>query len=204
MWLYPLHTLTARKIRLALVPQKPKEFVITQSNRYGLAWSGTRLRVRSSSSLWMFVTGGKSWSLKAKTVSPGFDETAGSLGVIGENGSVSAACPLRHTEVRGAISGFLARVTVTPLPPVLWGETLSTISTSGGARLRQGMVCVIRRHSHGSTIANLFSGVFWSTSNHTNMTVVTVSLTSITEPQNSSWRRRMVGTVLTSCKAETI
>jgi hypothetical protein len=72
--------------------------------------------VQSSSSLWIFVTGGKSWSLKAKTVSPGFDETAGSLGVIGENGSVSAACPLPHTEVRGAISGFLARVTMTPLP----------------------------------------------------------------------------------------
>jgi Ca-activated chloride channel homolog len=47
------------------------------------------------------------------TVSAGFDETSGSLGIIGKDGSVSAACPLRHTEVRGAISGFLARVTVT-------------------------------------------------------------------------------------------
>ncbi|MGA2344386.1 MAG: VIT domain-containing protein [Candidatus Sulfotelmatobacter sp.] len=47
------------------------------------------------------------------TVSAGLDETAGSLGIIGKDGSVSADCPLRHTEVRGAISGFLARVTVT-------------------------------------------------------------------------------------------
>jgi len=82
----------------------------------------------------MFVTGGKSWSLKAKTVSPGFDETAGSLGVIGENGSVSAARPLRHTEVRGAISGFLARVTVTPLPPLLWGGRLFRLFRLVGER----------------------------------------------------------------------
>lgn len=46
-------------------------------------------------------------------VSAGFDETSGSLGIIGKDGSVTGACPLRHTDVRGAISGFLARVTVT-------------------------------------------------------------------------------------------
>lgn len=46
-------------------------------------------------------------------VSAGFDETSGSLGIIGKDGSVTGACPLRHTEVRGAISGFLSRVTVT-------------------------------------------------------------------------------------------
>ncbi len=40
-------------------------------------------------------------------------ETPGSLGIIGKNGSVTGTCPLRHTEVRGAIDGFLARVTVT-------------------------------------------------------------------------------------------
>jgi Ca-activated chloride channel family protein len=45
-------------------------------------------------------------------VSAGFDDTSGSLGIIGKNGSVSSVCPLRHTDVRGAISGFLARVTV--------------------------------------------------------------------------------------------
>ena len=47
------------------------------------------------------------------TVSAANDETAGSLGIIGKDGSISGACPLRHTEVRGAISGFLARVNVT-------------------------------------------------------------------------------------------
>ncbi|HWY20430.1 MAG TPA: VIT domain-containing protein [Candidatus Acidoferrum sp.] len=41
------------------------------------------------------------------------DDTSGSLGIIGKDGSVKGTCPLRHTEVRGAISGFLARVTVT-------------------------------------------------------------------------------------------
>jgi Ca-activated chloride channel homolog len=47
------------------------------------------------------------------SVSAGLNETPGSLGIIGKDGSVSGGCPLRHTEVRGAISGFLARVTVT-------------------------------------------------------------------------------------------
>jgi Ca-activated chloride channel homolog len=47
------------------------------------------------------------------TVSAGSDDSPGSLGIIGKNGSGSGGCPLRHTEVRGAISGFLARVTVT-------------------------------------------------------------------------------------------
>ena len=47
----------------------------------------------------------------ASAASPG--ETSGSLGILGKDGSVTGACPLQHTEVRGAISGFLARVTVT-------------------------------------------------------------------------------------------
>jgi Ca-activated chloride channel homolog len=38
---------------------------------------------------------------------------SGSLGIIGKDGSLKGDCPLKHTEVRGAISGFLARVTVT-------------------------------------------------------------------------------------------
>src|SRR5437879_3442435 len=42
--------------------------------------------------------------------SPG--QSAGSLGIIGKDGSLKGDCPLKHTEVRGAISGFLARVTV--------------------------------------------------------------------------------------------
>src|SRR5215831_12040648 len=47
------------------------------------------------------------------TVSAASEPTAGSLGIIGKDGSVKSTCPLRHTDVRGAISGFLARVTVT-------------------------------------------------------------------------------------------
>jgi Ca-activated chloride channel family protein len=43
------------------------------------------------------------------------DQSAGSLGIIGKDGSVKSTCPLRHTEVRVAISGFLARVTVTQI-----------------------------------------------------------------------------------------
>jgi len=45
------------------------------------------------------------------SASPG--DTSGSLGIMGKNGAVTGACPLRHTEVRGAIDGFLARVNVT-------------------------------------------------------------------------------------------
>ena len=47
------------------------------------------------------------------TVSAASGESAGSLGIIAKDGSVKSTCPLRHTEVRGAISGFLARVNVT-------------------------------------------------------------------------------------------
>jgi Ca-activated chloride channel family protein len=42
-------------------------------------------------------------------------QSAGSLGIIGKDGSIKGDCPLKHTEVRGAISGFLARVTVTQI-----------------------------------------------------------------------------------------
>ena len=47
------------------------------------------------------------------TVSAAGGGIAGSLGIISKDGSIKSSCPLRHTEVRGAISGFLARVTVT-------------------------------------------------------------------------------------------
>ncbi len=39
--------------------------------------------------------------------------TPGSLAILGKDGAVTGICPLKHTDVRGAISGFLARVTVT-------------------------------------------------------------------------------------------
>src|SRR5215467_8488970 len=41
--------------------------------------------------------------------------SAGSLQIIGKDGSTKGACPLKHTDVRGAISGFLSRVTVTQI-----------------------------------------------------------------------------------------
>jgi len=50
--------------------------------------------------------------LKPSTVEAA-SATPGSLEIVGKNGSVTGVCPLRHTEVRGAIDGFLARVTVT-------------------------------------------------------------------------------------------
>jgi Ca-activated chloride channel family protein len=47
------------------------------------------------------------------TVSAASDESAGSLGILDKSGSIKGTCPLRHTEVRGGISGFLASVSVT-------------------------------------------------------------------------------------------
>jgi Ca-activated chloride channel homolog len=45
--------------------------------------------------------------------SPG--ETPGSLRIIGKDGIIQGSCPLKHTDVRAGISGFLARVTVTQI-----------------------------------------------------------------------------------------
>lgn len=39
--------------------------------------------------------------------------TSGSLQILGPTGVVTGSCPLKHTDVRGAISGFIARVEVT-------------------------------------------------------------------------------------------
>ena len=46
---------------------------------------------------------------------PAPGETPGSLGIVGKDGTIQATCPLKHTEVRAGISGFLARVTVTQI-----------------------------------------------------------------------------------------
>jgi len=40
-------------------------------------------------------------------------ETAGALQVLNPNGSVKSKCPLKHTDVKAEISGFLSRVVVT-------------------------------------------------------------------------------------------
>src|SRR4029077_655986 len=42
-------------------------------------------------------------------------ETPGSLGIVGKDGTIQGTCPLKHTEVRAGISGFLARVRVTQI-----------------------------------------------------------------------------------------
>src|SRR5436190_4564608 len=39
--------------------------------------------------------------------------TQGSLQIVGPNGNAKAVCPLKHTDVKAEISGFLSRVTVT-------------------------------------------------------------------------------------------
>ena len=40
-------------------------------------------------------------------------QTPGALGIVGKDGKIQGTCPLKHTDVRAGISGFLARVTVT-------------------------------------------------------------------------------------------
>jgi Ca-activated chloride channel homolog len=40
---------------------------------------------------------------------------AGTLGILGKDGKINGECPLKHTDVQAAISGFLARVTVTQI-----------------------------------------------------------------------------------------
>jgi Ca-activated chloride channel homolog len=42
-------------------------------------------------------------------------QTPGALTIVGKDGKLQAACPLKHTDVRAGISGFLARVTVTQI-----------------------------------------------------------------------------------------
>ena len=42
-------------------------------------------------------------------------QSSGSLEIIAKDGKLAGACPLKHTDVRGAVSGFLSRVTVTQI-----------------------------------------------------------------------------------------
>lgn len=55
---------------------------------------------------------GKSFSPDAEAA-PKPGQSPGSLEIIGKRGAISGICPLKHTDVHGAISGFVARVTVT-------------------------------------------------------------------------------------------
>ena len=51
---------------------------------------------------------------EAVAASPGKPD-AGSLTIIGKDGALQAMCPLKHTDVRATVSGFLARVIVTQI-----------------------------------------------------------------------------------------
>ena len=43
------------------------------------------------------------------------EQTPGSLAIVSKDGKIQGDCPLKHTDVRAGISGFLARVTVTQI-----------------------------------------------------------------------------------------
>jgi len=64
------------------------------------------------STLLLAAFSGKSFSPEAEAA-PKPGQSPGSLEIIGKGGAISGICPLKHTDVRGAISGFVARVTVT-------------------------------------------------------------------------------------------
>ena len=51
--------------------------------------------------------------MDAKVAAKQTQDTAGSLMVVGPNGKLKAQCPLKHTNVKAEISGFLSRVVVT-------------------------------------------------------------------------------------------
>ena len=67
--------------------------------------------VISSLSLLTLLAGAPFGAEPALAASPS-SASAGSLEILGKDGSIRGSCPLKLTEVRGAISGFLARVTV--------------------------------------------------------------------------------------------
>src|SRR5215813_7792019 len=50
-----------------------------------------------------------------ESVSAAPPPSAGTLGILGKDGKIVGECPLKHTDVQAAISGFLARVTVTQI-----------------------------------------------------------------------------------------
>lgn len=52
-------------------------------------------------------------STRSALAAPQGQETQGSLQIITSNGQAEAFCPLKHTDVKAEISGFLSRVTVT-------------------------------------------------------------------------------------------
>src|SRR5215475_4123961 len=63
--------------------------------------------------LWAAVIGLHSLEGSGSVVSAQNPVTQGSLEVVDSNGTPKAICPLKHTDVKAQISGFLSRVTVT-------------------------------------------------------------------------------------------
>jgi Ca-activated chloride channel homolog len=72
-------------------------------NPFWLVVSATLLTVLA----WSFFTA------VTTTAAAASGETSGSLQILRKDGAVIGNCPLKHTEVRGAVSGFIARVEVT-------------------------------------------------------------------------------------------
>jgi hypothetical protein len=63
--------------------------------------------------LLLLVASSNNSVLAAPAPAPG--QTPGSLAIVGKDGKIQGDCPLKHTDVRAGISGFLARVTVTQI-----------------------------------------------------------------------------------------
>jgi Ca-activated chloride channel homolog len=61
----------------------------------------------------VFYAGSPTPELQARTLPPHGAVTQGALLARDDRGVVTAECPLKHTDVKAEISGFLARVTVT-------------------------------------------------------------------------------------------
>ncbi len=74
---------------------------------------------RRKGSFWLTVPALLLAAFAGKTFSPDAEaapnpgQSPGSLEIIGKGGAIAGICPLKHTDVRGAISGFVARLTVT-------------------------------------------------------------------------------------------
>lgn len=81
------------------------------------------MRYQAPGSLWLFlltiaviVVGAIGFLIRPRVAQAAPQpSSSGSLDVLGKDGKILASCPLKHTEVRAAISGFLSRVTVTQI-----------------------------------------------------------------------------------------
>jgi Ca-activated chloride channel family protein len=56
-------------------------------------------------------------------------QTSGSLAIVGKDGEIQGDCPLKHTDVRAGINGFLAHVTVTQIFSNTAAENVEAVYT---------------------------------------------------------------------------